>query len=83
LLAKFLKTWGDRDKIRAQYSSSSALPSDGDLREPAVIALNLSRRLMDVVKVRNILHIEAGMEMIALAMLISSEVRKIDLYEYL
>jgi hypothetical protein len=38
------------------------------------IALKLSKRLIGVAKVKNVLHIEAGLEMIALAMAISSEV---------
>jgi hypothetical protein len=46
--------------------------SDG--AHPADVALTLSRRLVSVVRVKNMLHIEAGLEMIALAMAISSEV---------
>ena len=50
------------------------MPTNVDAGEPAIVALDLSRRLMNVNKVKSILHIEAGIEMIALAMLISSEV---------
>ena len=43
-------------------------------QNPADITLTLSMQLIDIVRVENILHIEAGLEMIALAMAISSEV---------
>jgi len=72
LLAKFLKTWAEREKTRTQYFSFS--PSLSDRKDPAGIALTLSRRLISVVKAKNVLNIEAGLEMIALAMAISSEV---------
>jgi hypothetical protein len=36
---------------------------------------------MDVVKAKNVLHIEAGMEMMALALSISSEVCNIGLFK--
>ena len=50
------------------------MPSYVNGQNPADITLTLSRRLITVVRVKNILHIEAGLEMIALAMAISSEV---------
>jgi hypothetical protein len=72
-LEKFLKAWGEREKTRSQYSSN--VPnSSSDRKDAAGVALTLSRRLITVVKAKNILNIEAGMEMIALAMAISSEV---------
>jgi hypothetical protein len=74
VLEKFLKTWGDREKTRAQYSSEATHLSSYDGRDPAGVVLALSRRLITVFKSKNILNIEAGMEMIALAMAISSEV---------
>jgi hypothetical protein len=40
--------------------------------------LTISRRLITAAKVKNILQIEAGMEMMALALSISSEVCTID-----
>jgi hypothetical protein len=43
--------------------------------------LGISRRLIDVVKVRNIVHIEAGMQMMALALSISSEVCNVDSFK--
>lgn len=43
-------------------------------RNNADIAFNLSRRLITVNKFKNILYIESGLEMVALAMAISSEV---------
>ena len=53
---------------------TSPMPSYVNGQNPANITLTLSRRLIAVVRVKNILHIEAGLEMIALAMAISSEV---------
>jgi len=72
VLEIFLKTWGEREKTRTQYSSNG--PSSSDGKDPAGVALTLSKRLMTVAKSKNILNIEAGLEMIALAMAISSEV---------
>lgn len=74
MLSKFLKTWRDREKTREQYSRTAPAESSGDGQDSVDIALSLSRRLIAVVKLKSILHIEAGMEMIALAMAISSEV---------
>ena len=50
------------------------MPSYVNGQNPANITLTLSRRLIAVVRVKNILHIEAGLETIALVMAISSEV---------
>jgi hypothetical protein len=49
-------------------------PSSVVGRNNADIAFNLSRRLITVNKFKNILYIESGLEMVALAMAISSEV---------
>jgi hypothetical protein len=73
-VGKFLRTWGEREKQRALFYHSSGTPSNVNAGEPALVALNLSRGLMNGTKVKSILHIEAGIEMLALAMLISSEV---------
>jgi len=67
-----MKIWGQREKTRTQVSSNGPLSSDR--KDPAEVALTLSKRLIIVVKARGILNIEAGLEMIALAMAISSEV---------
>lgn len=61
----------------AQYSTKGSTSSSVDVQDAADVALALSRRLIDVVKVKNILNIETGLEMIALAMAISSEVLSI------
>ena len=75
MLEKFLKTWGEREKTRAQYSSDSTQTSSvgksSDGRNPS---LDLAREFITMVKAKNIVNIEAGMEMIALGMAISSEV---------
>jgi hypothetical protein len=70
VISKFLTTWGEREAIRAQYSNSKSI----HVQDHADVVLRISRRLVDIVKVKNILHIEAGLEMIALTMAISSEV---------
>jgi len=75
VLERFLKTWGEREKTRAQYSTETAHLSSYNEKDPAGVTLALSRRLITVFKARNILNIEAGMDMVALAMAISSEVR--------
>lgn len=80
MLGRFLKTWADREKTRMQYSQTAVSFEEQD---PADIALTLSRRLIAGVKVKNILHIEAGLEMIALAMAISAEVCKLNSFETL
>lgn len=73
ILEKFLKTWSEREKTRAQYSNETTCISfDG--KDPADASLALSRRLITVIKAKNIVNIEAGMDMIALGMAISSEV---------
>jgi hypothetical protein len=75
LVGKFLRTWGEREKQKAQFSSiSSATPSNIKKEQSSLVALNLSRRLTNGTKVKSILHIEAGIEMLALGLLISSEV---------
>jgi hypothetical protein len=73
VLEKFVKTWGDRERTRAQYNCN-APSSSSDGKDLAGVALDLSRRLITVVKAKNIHNIEAGLEMIALAMAICSEV---------
>jgi hypothetical protein len=71
-LEKFMKSWGQREKTRTQLSTNAAPSSDG--KDPAGVALTLSKRLITVVKAKSVLNVEAGLEMIALAMVISSEV---------
>ena len=74
VIDRFLRTWGDRHKQRLTYAkTSTAVPTVAG-KKPTEITLTLSKSLIAVVKVRNVLHIEAGLEMIALAMAISSNV---------
>lgn len=80
ILRKFLKTWGERNRSRTEYSRTSSTKPSVVGQDSAGVALLLSRRLIAVVKVKNILQIEAGLEMIALAMAISSEVNNINMY---
>jgi hypothetical protein len=80
IIGKFLKTWVDRRKATHQCLKTGLIRTSDDVQDSAGIALALSRRLIAVTKVRNILNIEAGLEMIALAMMISSEVRNVSLY---
>ena len=60
--------------MRTQYSKISPTSSTVEGQDLAGVALTLSRRLIAVVKVKKIVNIEAGLEMIALAMAICSEV---------
>ena len=73
MLDRFLKTWAERENTMTQYSSEVTHLSS-DSKDTAGVVLSLSRRLITVVKARNIVNIEAGLEMVALAMAISSEV---------
>lgn len=75
LLGRFIRTWGDHEKTRAQFSQRDPTSSTLDAGDATEIALSLSRRLIAVSKVKSILHIESGLEMVALAMVISAEVR--------
>lgn len=59
---------------------SATLSSDNAL-DPAGVALSLSRQLINVVKVKNILHIEVEIEMIAFERAISSEVNHVDIFK--
>jgi hypothetical protein len=73
LLEKFLKIWGEREKTRAQYISNGPT-SSSDLKDPAGVALTLSRRLIAILGEKKIVNIEAGLVLIALGLAISSEV---------
>ena len=81
VMAKFLKTWRDQEKNWFEYTKMGPSFSISDSKHPADVALpvTLSRRLILVVKIKNILNIEAGLEMIALAMAISSEVQNYEM----
>lgn len=72
---KFQRTWGRHKESKAEYFQTK--PSTIE-RDPAGVALTLSMRLISVVKVKNIVHIESGFVMMALAMALSSEVSDID-----
>lgn len=74
MLGKFLRLWREREKAADMYLKSGPISSVEEMRDPAGVALALSKRLIAVVKMKNIVNIEAGLEMIALAMSISSEV---------
>ena len=73
--------WGDHQTTKDRYLESDPTASCINTQDPANIALNISRHLIDVVKFKSILHIEAGLEMIVLAMTISSEVCNIRLFQ--
>lgn len=78
IVQKFLKTWGNRDQNRSQYSKSSQASGSKDSNEDAAgVALTLSRRLIGIVRVKHVLNIEAGLEMMALGITLSSEVCQI------
>jgi hypothetical protein len=75
VLGKILKTWGEREESRTHYAHTGLTSSVMELGNTAEVALNLSKRLIAVVKVRNMINIETGLEMLALAIAISTEVR--------
>jgi hypothetical protein len=110
-----LRTWGQRQKTRADYNEKVSTPKTdnsqtvvtpktihlqtvstpdtidsqtvsttetNNTERPSDIAWNISKRLIAVVKVKSILNIEAGLEMIALGMAISSEVCVIEKFKY-
>jgi len=81
VIGKFLKTWRLREEARAEYSHTATTPLTLDGGDVAGVALTLSKRLIAVVKVKDVLHIEAGLDMIALVMAISTEVRNIDSFQ--
>ena len=64
-----------------EYSRTAPTPSADVCHNSRDVALTLSMRLIAVVKVKNILHVEAGLEMIALALAISSEVSRVAVFE--
>ena len=74
IIRKFMHTWVDRHKHRSTYVKASSNTPTLESNKPIEITLSLSRQLIAVVKVKKILYIEAGLEMIALAMAISSKV---------
>ena len=75
---KFLRMWGERKTYRSQYTtqntSDATSTTQSDDPNPVDVVLSLSKRLIAVVKMKSILNIEAGLELIALAISISSEV---------
>ena len=75
-----MKTWRDQEKVKEQYFQAwdegmDTTQASDEGKDAASIALAISQRLIVVVKFKNILYIEAGLEMLALAMDIFSEVR--------
>lgn len=74
LLGRFLRSWGEWEKTRAQFSQKASILPSMDGQDPASVALNVSRRLIAIFKVKNILNIKAALEMMALAIAICSEV---------
>jgi hypothetical protein len=72
--------WRDREKATDDYLKTGPFSTSDEMKDNAGVALALSRRLIAVVKVRNIVNIEAGLEMIALAISISSEVFHVQLF---
>jgi hypothetical protein len=79
VIGKFLKAWRDRERTRAHYSQKDPTPSV-DQHNPASIALTVSKRLIAVFKNKKLLNIEAGLEMIALGMIICSMVCNFVIY---
>jgi hypothetical protein len=74
VVGKFLKTWRDRKSTRLQCIDTAPAASSVEGRDLAGVALTVSKRLIAVQKIKSVLNIEAGLEMMALAMTICSEV---------
>jgi hypothetical protein len=74
LTGKFLKSWRGHEKSTVRYSETAPPPSSSNGLDAAGITLNLSKRLVALVKLKNVVNIEAGLVMVALAVAISSEV---------
>lgn len=83
MLQKFVRSWEDRHKSKNDYSQVSFTKPSVIGQDSAGVALSLSKRLIAVEKMKSILNIEAGMQMIALALAISSEVNNINMYNLL
>lgn len=67
--------WQNREKAADNYlNNAGPIQRYNGKRDPALVALTISKRLIALVKFRNVFNIEAALEMIALAMSISSEV---------
>jgi hypothetical protein len=79
VLGKFLRVWREREQASDDYFKMNPTLVSDEMHDPAGIALSLSKSLIEVVKIRNVVNIEAGLEMIALAMAISSEVISVNL----
>jgi hypothetical protein len=75
-----MKTWRDRESTRAHYSQKGANPLSVDGQDPAGIALTVSKRLIAIFKSKRLLNIEAGLEMMALGLIICSMVCNFDIY---
>ena len=73
LLKKFLKTWAEVQTTQAQFLETVHAASSITTQDQANIALKISEQLINVMRFKNILHIEVGLEMIVLAMTISSQ----------
>lgn len=75
-----MKTWGDRETTRAQYSQKGPTSPSVDGRDPVDVALNVSKRLISVFKRKKALNIESGLEMMALGVIICSIVSNFGMY---
>lgn len=64
----------DRAKETSQYYQNAQTSLSSDKQNPIHLTLALSRRLIAGVKVKKILNIEGALDMVALAMAISSAV---------
>jgi hypothetical protein len=75
ILRKFLKTWADREETRSAYALTAQQSVSNKVQaDAAEVALTLSRRLIAILRAKKVMNMEAGLEMMALAITISSEV---------
>jgi hypothetical protein len=75
-----LKAWGNRENRKIEYSETADIPSSSNRLDSAGITYNLSKRLLSLAKMKDIVNIEAGFVMMALALAICSEVCEICLF---
>jgi hypothetical protein len=73
-LKNFQRIWGERKKTRAIHADNFSTPSSSECQDPGGVVLSLSRRLLAVGKLKKILNLETGLEMIACGIAICSEV---------
>lgn len=71
---RFVKAWRHREATMALSFKQGATSPSVDGEDPAGVALTMSKRLIAIFKAKKVLNIEAGLEMMALGIIICSMV---------